>query len=163
MPAVTSGRVLVTGASGVRLCSLSLAFVLVDHGFPPSALVYRCMDSKISSGSRIFCGCRVSFCLSTKIRPLTSETDLLSLRSDSQVDFVVNRFSDYRSKVTGVIVPNIEAPGAYDEAVRGVDAIIHTASPVVWDWEDPSEIIDPAVKGATGILASASARSTERT
>lgn len=57
--------------------------------------------------------------------------------------------------MTGIVVPVIEAPGAYDEAVKDVDGIIHAASPVVWTWESPSEVIDPAVKGATGILASA--------
>lgn len=78
-----------------------------------------------------------------------------SVRSQSQVDFIVNRFPEYSGKVSGVVVPDIEAPGAYDEAVKDVDGIIHAASPVVWKWEDPSEIIDPAVKGATGILVSA--------
>jgi hypothetical protein len=63
--------------------------------------------------------------------------------------------------------------------VKGVDAIIHTASPVHLDAKDPKgkeairdekrprkrfelmlfpiDLIDPAVKGATGILASAMA------
>lgn len=57
--------------------------------------------------------------------------------------------------MTGVVVPNIEAPGAYDEAVKGVDGIIHAASPVIFSWNDPSEVIDPAVNGAIGILTSA--------
>ncbi|KAG8918032.1 methylglyoxal reductase (NADPH-dependent) gre2, partial [Tulasnella sp. 418] len=29
-----------------------------------------------------------------------------------------------------VVVPSIEAPGAFDEAVKGVDGVIHAASPV---------------------------------
>lgn len=80
--------------------------------------------------------------------------DVFSVRSQSQADFIVNRFPEYSGKVTGVIIPNIVSPGAYDEAVKDFDGIIHSASPVVWKWEDPSEIIDPAVKGATGILES---------
>lgn len=49
----------------------------------------------------------------------------------------------------------MEAPGAYDEAVKSVDGIIHAASPVVFDAEDPQDVIRPAVEGATGILKSA--------
>lgn len=37
-----------------------------------------------------------------------------------------------------------------------MNGIVHTASPVVWEWDDPSQIIGPAVKGANGILESAS-------
>lgn len=57
--------------------------------------------------------------------------------------------------MTGVLVPVIEAPGAFDEAVKDVDGIIHVASPVAFAPEDPSEVIDPAVKGSVGILTSA--------
>lgn len=78
-----------------------------------------------------------------------------SVRSQRHVDFITHRFPEYEGKVTGLVVPNIEAPGAYDEAVKDVDGIIHSASPVVFTWDDPSEIIDPAINGATGILTSA--------
>ncbi|KAJ3570116.1 hypothetical protein NP233_g4617 [Leucocoprinus birnbaumii] len=46
---------------------------------------------------------------------------------------------------------------AFDTAVQGVDAIIHTASPVSLAEEDPSgsEIIAPALKGTLGVLESA--------
>ena len=47
--------------------------------------------------------------------------------------------------------------GAFDEAVRGVDAILHTASPLYIVEGDPDEIIVPAVKGSVGILQSAQA------
>lgn len=89
----------------------------------------------------------------SKRRPLP--TLLFSVRNQRQIDFIVKRFPEYEGKVTGIVVPVIEAPGAYDEAVKDVDAIIHAASPVQFSWDDPSEVIDPAVKGATGILASA--------
>ena len=45
--------------------------------------------------------------------------------------------------------------GAFDEAVKGVDAIVHTASPVTDKGEDPTQLIVPAVQGTVGILASA--------
>lgn len=44
--------------------------------------------------------------------------------------------------------------GAYDKAVAGVDGLLHMASPVQFSWEDPKEVIGPAVNGVTGILAS---------
>ncbi|TFK50043.1 D-lactaldehyde dehydrogenase [Heliocybe sulcata] len=47
------------------------------------------------------------------------------------------------------------AKGPLDEAVKGVDAIIHTASPVTLQCDDPKELIEPAVNGAVGILSSA--------
>ncbi|KAF2666189.1 NAD(P)-binding protein [Microthyrium microscopicum] len=57
-----------------------------------------------------------------------------------------------------VFVPDILADGAYDEAVQGVQFVIHLASPVpnqnlIEDFE--TQLIQPAVKGTTGILTSA--------
>ena len=51
--------------------------------------------------------------------------------------------------------PSHTQDGAFDEAVKGVDAIAHTASPFHFKADDPSELIVPAVRGTTGILASA--------
>ncbi|EJD38359.1 NAD(P)-binding protein [Auricularia subglabra TFB-10046 SS5] len=52
------------------------------------------------------------------------------------------------------IVRDISAPGAFDEAVRGVYGIAHTASPVAHA-EDPQDLIRPAVQGTLEILRSA--------
>ena len=68
---------------------------------------------------------------------------------------MTRRFPEYEGKVTGIVIPDITIPGAYDKVVKDVDAIIHSASPVTFTWQYPSEIIDPAVKGATSILTSA--------
>ncbi|KAJ7886823.1 NAD-P-binding protein [Mycena olivaceomarginata] len=45
--------------------------------------------------------------------------------------------------------------GAFDEAVKGVDAIEHTASPFHFQADDPAELLEPALKGTVGILESA--------
>lgn len=45
--------------------------------------------------------------------------------------------------------------GAFDEAVKGVDAIAHTASPFHTRAKDPAELIVPAVQGTVGVLTSA--------
>jgi len=56
-----------------------------------------------------------------------------------------------------VIVPDILIEGAYDEAVKGVDYVIHLASPISHpentDYEN--DLIKPAVKGTVGMLTSA--------
>lgn len=44
---------------------------------------------------------------------------------------------------------------AFDDAVKGVDAIMHTASPFPASADDPNAIIVPAVRGTTNVLASA--------
>lgn len=44
----------------------------------------------------------------------------------------------------------------FDQAVNGVDAIVHAASPIGIDTEDPDAFIIPAVNGTTSILKSAS-------
>lgn len=45
--------------------------------------------------------------------------------------------------------------GAFDEAVKGVDAIEHTASPFHFNITEPEELIAPAVSGTLGVLQSA--------
>ncbi len=53
-----------------------------------------------------------------------------------------------------VIVPEMELEGAFEEAVRGVDAIVHMSSPLTFS-PNPKEVVPPAVKGTTSILRSA--------
>lgn len=46
-------------------------------------------------------------------------------------------------------------PGAYDAAVKSIDGVVHAASPLdLFNTGDPALVIDPAVRGVTGILAS---------
>jgi len=55
-----------------------------------------------------------------------------------------------------VIVEDLEKPNGFDEAVKGVDGIAHTASPFHFKVTDPQkDLIDPAVNGTTGVLKSA--------
>ena len=49
-----------------------------------------------------------------------------------------------------VIVQNITSPGAFDEAVKGVDAIEHTASPFNLDADDPDGELLPVFKYFAG-------------
>jgi nucleoside-diphosphate-sugar epimerase len=55
-----------------------------------------------------------------------------------------------------VIVEDIAQEGAFDEAVKSTppfESVIHTASPFYFGHTDPvKDILDPAIKGTTGIL-----------
>lgn len=59
-----------------------------------------------------------------------------------------------------ILVPDITVPGAYDEAVKGVDYVIHAASPfaapgLMSSEEYESNYIQPAIAGTVGMLDSA--------
>ncbi len=54
-----------------------------------------------------------------------------------------------------VVVRDIKAAGAFDGAVRGVQAIAHLATPVVFDSGDVEYIVGTAVEGTLSILESA--------
>ncbi len=78
------------------------------------------------------------------------------VRGTARSEAKAQRIKDvYKSPdYNAVVVPEMEPEGAYDEAVRGVDAIVHTSSPVTLS-PNPKEVVPPAVKGATSILQSA--------
>ena len=64
------------------------------------------------------------------------------------------------SKLAFVIVPDILADNAYDEAVKGVKFIIHCASPVIkGEGFTPDQfetgLVEPALKGTSSILTAA--------
>ncbi|KAF4612508.1 hypothetical protein D9613_012747 [Agrocybe pediades] len=63
--------------------------------------------------------------------------------------------SDSERKLEVVVVEDMTKPGAFDEAVKGVDAIQHVASPTDVDTDDPDVYIKPAVDGTLGLLKSA--------
>ncbi|KAJ2981481.1 hypothetical protein NQ176_g1994 [Zarea fungicola] len=69
----------------------------------------------------------------------------------------------FLSNVESVVVPDITAPGAYDDAVKGVKYVIHVASPLAHprynDTDYEAELIQPAIKGTVGMLESANKES----
>ncbi|KAH9855672.1 D-lactaldehyde dehydrogenase [Lenzites betulinus] len=77
------------------------------------------------------------------------------VRAAARGDFVKSTFSSYGDRLELVVVPDIEADGAFDEVVKGVDAIEHLASPYHWNAVEPDDIIQPAVRGTLSILNSA--------
>lgn len=73
----------------------------------------------------------------------------------------LNSAASYASQLEYILVPNITIPGAYDEAIKGVTYVIHTASPfadpaVMSSEEYEASYIQPAISGTIGMLESAS-------
>lgn len=64
-------------------------------------------------------------------------------------------FKGYEPYYQHVVVPDITAAGAFDEAVRAVHAIIHTASPVDFTLKTVDAFFGPAIGGNLSILNSA--------
>ncbi|KAH9918743.1 NAD(P)-binding protein [Epithele typhae] len=120
MPAIESGKVLVSGANGY--IAVWVVKTLLDRGFTVRGTV----------------------------------------RAESKGAHLRTLFADAGDKLELVVVEDITVPGAFDAAVQGVDAILHTASPFHFHADDPAELITPAVAGTTGILASAAAHAGPR-
>ncbi|KAL2820859.1 NAD(P)-binding protein [Aspergillus cavernicola] len=53
---------------------------------------------------------------------------------------LLQKYADFDSRLKLAFVPDMEKHGAYHEAVKSVDAIIHTASPVHLDAKDPKVV-----------------------
>ncbi|KZT38291.1 NAD(P)-binding protein [Sistotremastrum suecicum HHB10207 ss-3] len=77
-----------------------------------------------------------------------------TVRSDPKGEYLKKLFASHEGNFEYVIVKDIEADGAFDEAVKGVVAVEHTASPFHFNAEDPQALIGPAVNGTVGILKS---------
>ena len=60
-----------------------------------------------------------------------------------------------KDQLSYVIVEDISQDGAFDEAVKSnppFEAVLHTASPFHHNFDKPTELLDPAIKGTVGIL-----------
>ncbi|KAJ9612459.1 hypothetical protein H2200_004056 [Cladophialophora chaetospira] len=64
-------------------------------------------------------------------------------------------FKGYDAQYEHFEVKDIVAPGAFDDAVKGVYAIIHTASPVDFTLKTVDDFFGPAIGGNLSILESA--------
>jgi nucleoside-diphosphate-sugar epimerase len=78
-----------------------------------------------------------------------------AVRSQTKAKALSDSLPQFSETLTTVLVPDILAPGAYDEAVSGVDFVVHIASPLaIGTLEDDlnAKIIQPAVQGTVEIL-----------
>ncbi|EJU00054.1 D-lactaldehyde dehydrogenase [Dacryopinax primogenitus] len=77
-----------------------------------------------------------------------------TVRSAPKGEFLKHKYAKYGDKLEIVVVDDITASGAFDESVKGVDAILHTAAPVTFSG-DYDSVIKPAVESTKSILNSA--------
>lgn len=89
-----------------------------------------------------------------------------AVRNEKGIDKLQSHplISPNQSNLEFVIVPDITLDCAYDDAVKGISAVIHVASPLpgpgITDFE--SQIVQPAVRGTIGMLRSAMKTTTIR-
>lgn len=77
-----------------------------------------------------------------------------TVRSASKGEHLKKLFASYGDKLELVVVADITKEGAFDEAVKGVDLVEHTASPFHLKSKTPDEVIVPALKGTVSVLES---------
>lgn len=70
--------------------------------------------------------------------------------------FLVSLVLPSNTTVLPSTIFSFSQPGVFDEAVKGVDAVLHTASPFHFNTEDDPQgkLIRPAVRGTLNILNS---------
>lgn len=76
-------------------------------------------------------------------------------RSLSSATPLLSALSEYSDRLSVIQVPDITAPDAFDEAVKGVSFIAHLASPVAPAFTDAAEVMTAAVNGSLRVLESA--------
>ncbi|KAI6096705.1 D-lactaldehyde dehydrogenase [Pisolithus sp. B1] len=72
-----------------------------------------------------------------------------AVRSVEKGEHLQSYFADYSSKLEIIV------GGAFDEAVKGIDAVAHVASPLTVGWMRAEDLMNPAIKGTVGLLQSA--------
>ncbi|EPQ27590.1 uncharacterized protein PFL1_04728 [Pseudozyma flocculosa PF-1] len=79
-----------------------------------------------------------------------------TVRSQEKGEYLAALFQRFGDKFSFVIAEDLEKPGVFDEAVKGVDGVLHTASPFHFNIDgDPlGKLIQPAVNGTRSVLRS---------
>lgn len=77
------------------------------------------------------------------------------VRSQSSADRILKVNTQYASLLSFAIVPDITRPGAFDEAVKGVEGVIHIASPFTANVQDnEKDLLIPVIEGTAQMLES---------
>ncbi|KAJ1303094.1 hypothetical protein OPQ81_011295 [Rhizoctonia solani] len=77
-----------------------------------------------------------------------------TVRSHSKGEYLATIFKESEGRFQYVIVEDMIADGAFDEAVKGVRGVLHLACPTTFVADDPQELIRPALKGTLNVLKS---------
>jgi len=81
-----------------------------------------------------------------------------TIRSQAKADQYAAKFSSYGERLSLAIVPDIAAPGSFNEAIKGVTIFLHTASPLAASGDEDLEnsTMKPALNGTLEALRAAS-------
>ncbi|KAH9893108.1 3-beta hydroxysteroid dehydrogenase/isomerase family protein [Xylariomycetidae sp. FL2044] len=85
-------------------------------------------------------------------------------RSLAKGDLMKQARPQYATQLDFVLIGDFQSPSGLDDAVKGIDAVIHVASPLTYDTKDnEKELIIPAINGVKAVLeACAKAKSVKR-
>ncbi|THG96209.1 hypothetical protein EW026_g5586 [Hermanssonia centrifuga] len=74
-------------------------------------------------------------------------------RSQSKANQMIADRPQHKGRLDFVFIDDLTRPGVFDSAVKNVDAVIHTASPVTFDATDnEKELMLPAIQGTKSML-----------
>ncbi|KZO90232.1 NAD-binding protein [Calocera viscosa TUFC12733] len=77
-----------------------------------------------------------------------------TVRTDSKAKYLKERFAQHGSKLEVLVIPDMTAKGAFDESVKDVQGILHTAAPVITNGTYET-VVTPSVDMTENILLSA--------
>lgn len=79
-----------------------------------------------------------------------------TVRSKEKGEYLQKIFKRHGDKFQFVIAEDVEKPNVFDEAVKGVDGVLHTASPFHMNAEGRAldALVNPAVNGTKNVLSS---------
>ncbi|KAG4430975.1 hypothetical protein IFR05_013546 [Cadophora sp. M221] len=78
-----------------------------------------------------------------------------TVRSQATAERVKKSHTQYLDRLSFAIVKDVATPGAHDEAVKGVDGVVHTASPFKMQvTSNKHDLLDPAINGTLSLLTS---------
>ncbi|WYZ33728.1 hypothetical protein EsH8_I_000004 [Colletotrichum jinshuiense] len=84
-------------------------------------------------------------------------------RSKQKADAFLSARCHYASKLEFYFIEDLTDPGAFDEAVKDIDGVIHVASPLNYDVNDnEKDLVIPALKGVRSMLDAAVKSSVKR-
>lgn len=77
-----------------------------------------------------------------------------TVRSADKGEYLKNLFKEFGDKFSFIVVQDIAKDGAFDEAVKNVDAVAHTASPFHMQGNEVEDYYRPALQGTNGVFES---------
>lgn len=63
-----------------------------------------------------------------------------TFRSRAKADLWLDKYPQWKKQLELVIVEDMQLPGAYDSAIRGIDVVFHTASPFTMSFKVRSKV-----------------------